>query len=619
VKARHAVAITQVQQDAVEKHVELKPLAFFKLLRRVFSYTAPHAKTRNWLILTVVLRSMQLPALAWAIGAVINGPITNHNARGVVLGAIGFCALAVFTQVTFLARIRLALELGEAVIHDIRNEMFAHLQQMTAAFYDKTKVGRIISRMSSDLEATRFGVQDLAFITAVQLGQMLISAAMMLWYDWVLFLLVVAIAPILWAINRHFHTRLGQQQRQMQESFSRLTATLAESVSGVRVTQGFVRQEVNAGLFRELVRDHSRYISGAARTTAVFLPLLELNSQFFIALLLLVGGYRVLNPQVATPIGSIVQFFFLANLFFDPIRVIGTRYTEALSALVGAERVFRLLDTKPAWSDPPDATDLQTLTGRVEFRDVSFGYDPQRLVLNNVSFVAEPGRTIALVGHTGGGKTSITNLITKSYLPTRGELLIDGRDIMKIRSQSLRQHVGVVHQQNFLFEMSVLDNIRFSRPQATEAEVVEVVRKLDFLDLIEALPDGFRTAVGEGGSGLSLGQRQLICFSRALLADPRILILDEATSSIDAVTEERIQKALATLLRDRTSFVVAHRLSTIRKADLILVLQQGKIVERGTHRELLQLGGIYKALYAEFIRTGAGEETGAITSTGAPR
>jgi ATP-binding cassette subfamily B protein len=603
--AHRPVAITQVQRDEAEKHVDLKPLAFFRLLARVFAYTRPHARTRNWLILTVVLRAMQLPALAWAIGAVINGPITNHDVRGVVLGATGFCALALFTQLTFVARIRLALELGEVVIHDIRNEMFAHLQRMTAAFYDKMKVGRIIGRMSSDLEATRFGVQDVAFVTVVQLGQMVVSAALMLWYDWVLFLLVAAIAPVLWAINRHFHTRLGEEHRRMQASFSRVTATLAESVSGVRVTQGFVRQEVNAGLFRELVRDHSKYISGAARTTAVFLPLLELSSQFFIALLLLVGGYRVLNPAVATPIGSIVQFFFLANLFFDPIRVIGTQYTQALSALVGAERVFRLLDAKPAWTDAADAAELPVVEGRIEFREVSFGYDPQRLVLKGVSFTANPGQTVALVGHTGGGKTSITNLITKSYLPTGGTLLIDRHDILKIRSASLRRHIGVVHQQNFLFEATVLDNIRFARPDAHEEQVIDVVRRLDFLDLIERLPDGFHTAVGEGGTGLSLGQRQLICFARALLVDPRILILDEATSSIDAVTEGRIQQALTTLLRGRTSFVVAHRLSTIRQADMILVLQHGQIVERGSHAELLQRGGVYKALYAEFIRSGA--------------
>lgn len=584
-----------------EKLPEKSALDVFGLLRRVFTYARPYDRIRNWLVAMVVLRSCLLPAAAWAIGAIINGPIAHADPVGIAWSTAGFAVLIVLTQFGMHFRMRLALELGESVIHDLRAALFRHILSMNMGFFDRTKAGRIISRMTNDLDAIRVGVQDIVFVSLVQGGQMVITALLMIWYDWVLFLIMLIIAPVIWRLNTFFKRRITEQQRQTQESFSRVTAALAESVSGMRVTQGFVREEVNAGFFRELVADHSRYNVGAGQTSAIFLPLLELNTQFFIALLVVVGGYRAIDPAIARPVGDIVQFFFLANLFFDPIRNLGNQYNRALTAMVGAERVFTLLDTKPDWEDGPDALALPSLSGRVEFRDLTFGYDPDHPVLHGVSFMAEPGMTVALVGHTGSGKTSIINLVSKLYLPTCGLLEIDGRDIRKISSVSLRQHMGIVQQHSFLFEGTVLDNIRFARPDATSREVIDCVRRLDCLDLMESLPNGFRTAVGEGGTNLSVGQRQLVSFARAMMVDPRILILDEATSAIDALTEVRVQRALERLLQGRTSFVVAHRLSTIRTADLILVLENGRIVERGRHDELEAAGGIYSGLHRHFI------------------
>ena len=584
------------------------------LIRRLFGFTRPFAGKRNALIALTVLRSTQIPALAWLASLIIAGPIARHESASLLWWIAGYAAMAVLADGLFHFRQRLALELGEAVVGRLRADIFAHVQRMPMSFFHRVKLGRILSRVTSDVESLRVGIQDVFFVGIVQAGSMIFAAAIMVWTDWVLFLVVLAMAPFLWVIGSRFRLRMSQATRAAQESFSRVTATLAESINGIRVTQGFVRQETNAGLFRSLIADHARFNMGAARSSAVMVPLLELNSQFFVAILLLLGGWRVLNNH--SDIGVLITFFLFANQFFAPIQVLGNLYNQALVAMAGAERVFRLIDTKPDWEDEPGVVDLpdprlgardaaESAAGaRVEFRGVTFAYEPGRPVLHEVNFTAEPGQTVALVGHTGSGKSSIVNLASKFYLPTRGEVIIDGHEIRTFTGRSLHRQMGMVQQQNFLFGGTVLDNIRLGKPGATEEEVRAAATRLDCLDLLEALPRGLQTEVGERGVGISLGQRQLVCFTRALLADPRLLILDEATSAIDALTEARLQKALAALIAGRTSFVVAHRLSTIRHADLVLVLDRGRVVERGTHAELLSCRGHYASLYGQFTRVG---------------
>lgn len=625
---RHQLTlVTRRGEEDDEDTIPQRPLEW-GIIRRLWTYAGVLRAKRNALVALTIIRSIQLPALTWILSAAIAGPIAEGDLRTLAWMAVAYGLLALVTEGMFHFRMRYAQELGETVVHRLRVELFRNVQRQPMAFFHRTKLGRVLGRVTSDVEALRTAIQDVFFVSIVQFGQMAVAAGLMLWLDPVMFLIVLGLAPIIWKPNGHFRQRISRQARATTESFSRVTATLVESVNGIRVTQGFVREGLNAGFFRTLLADHSRHNTNLARSSAILQPMLELNSQFFIAALLLLGGWRTFEGHMEA--AEVIKFFFFAGLFFHPLTVIGNQYNQALVAMAGAERVFRLMDLKPEWSDAPDAVDLPELAVRppvprsgstplaqgpfsanprasglrVEFDRVTFSYDPGRPVLRQISFVAEPGQTVALVGHTGSGKSSIINLATKFYLADSGAVRLDGHEIRTLTGRSIHRRLGLVTQQNFLFGGTVLDNLRFARPEASEAEVRAAAAELDCLDILEALPRGLLTEVGERGASLSLGQRQLVCFTRAFLADPRLVILDEATSSIDALTEARLQTALAKLVHGRTSLVVAHRLSTIRRADLILVLDQGEIVERGTHDALVAAGGHYARLHAQFASGG---------------
>lgn len=573
-----------------------------RVLWRIFGYMKPFAATRNAVLFLSALRSAQRPAMGLIVAAIINGPIAQGDVAKTTLWSLGFLAWAAFTEGVFHLRMRLALQLGERVTQEMRRGLFGKLQEMTMSFYDTTKLGSILSRYISDIENVRRGVQTVFFFALMMVGQMAVAGAFMLFYNPALFLSVLLVAPTVYWINHYFRSRLSHWSRATQISQSRLTGKIAEAVNGMRLIQAFAREDRTAREFETLVDAHAANNQNLAKSTAVYIPLLEFNGQCFLALLLVFGAYGALSGAFPSNVGDFIAFFFLANYFFTPIQNVGRVYTQALASMAGAERVFDLLDRAPDWEEGPELHRPSAIEGRIEARDVEFRYAPgAKPAVRDATFLVEAGQCVALVGHTGSGKSTLARLICKLYQPQGGEIRIDGRDLRGIDGGALRERLGIVTQTPFLFEGSVLDNILLGRPEASEDEARAAVASIDCLDLIEALPEGLLTQVGENGRNLSSGQRQLVCFARAALRDPAILVLDEATSSVDAVTEARLQVALRSLVKRRTSIIVAHRLSSIVDADLILVLRDGRIVERGAHAALIAQDGYYAELYRNFL------------------
>jgi ABC-type multidrug transport system fused ATPase/permease subunit len=426
---------------------------------------------------------------------------------------------------------------------------------------------------------------------------------LMVQYDWRLCLAVSIVLPPLWMATRLFHVRGMRAYRKLREQASRLTSSLAENIAGVRVAQAFSREEENLARFQQLQGVYFDRFIVAARIFHTYLPFLGLMSGVGTTIILGYGGYLVLQDQIT--VGELAAFVLYLGMFFGPIQTMGDLYNTVLSTAASAERIFDLLDTEPQVRNRAGAQPLALIRGHVVFEGVYFRYDTtpaDTWVLKNISFEAKPGETVALVGHTGSGKTSIISLIARFYEPQQGRILIDGTNLQAATIESLHEQIGIVTQENFLFTGTVMENLKFGRPAATDEEVIAAAKTLGTHGIIERFADGYQTRVGERGANFSAGERQLLTFTRAMVARPHILILDEATSAVDSQTERSIQHALEKLFERRTCFVVAHRLSTVRNAHRILVLSEGEIVEQGTHGELLERGRHYSEMHKEFVR-----------------
>jgi ABC-type multidrug transport system fused ATPase/permease subunit len=484
--------------------------------------------------------------------------------------------------------------IGQHMILDIRNALFGHLQSLSLQFYSEQKAGWIISRLTNDIEnfntLLNDGVQNL-----VKNGLTLIGVFIAIFFvDWRLALATISILPVMVVGTTIFRIQSWKAYRAAREAVAEVAAHLQENVSGMRVVQAFTGEKRSSGRFDERNRSYRRANARATLLSSVYFPGVELLGSVGLGVVLLYGGFRVVDGEMS--VGELVAFVGLLNMFFQPIQQLSQLYSDLQSTLASLEKVFAVLDTESDRADSPDAKDLGALSGDVEFDRVSFAYGKD-VVLDDVSFRIKPGETLAIVGETGAGKSTVVKLLSRFYDPTRGKVSIDGQDLRDVRGSSLRQHMGVVLQDTFLFTGAIKDNIRYGRSDATDEEIIAAARTVGADDFIRRFPEGYETQVRERGGRLSVGERQLVAFARALLADPKLLVLDEATSSVDLATEARIEAALDKLLAGRTSIVIAHRLSTVRRADRVLVMGEGRVIEEGTHEELLSRPSAYRRLY----------------------
>ena len=578
--------------EAATSEPEAVELSLGSLLR-----AHPRLLLASALLVVVVAITGQIgPALTgWAINA---GMAPGHHHLDIVIAAaVAYLVVTFLGSLAQRSQVRVSGRLAARVMHELRVRVFVHLQQLGLDFFTEEKAGVVMTRMTSDIENLQQLLQDGLSQFALQALTMLTIVVILLAMDPMLAVIaIVAVIPPLVAASWWFHVASDHAYTTVRDRIADVMSDLSESLHGMRVVTTHNRQARNVATHRRIVGAYRDANVTTGRIGALYGALTISIGILGQALVLAIGGHLVLEHKLS--IGALVAFFLYLNRFFQPIQLLVQQYNALQQSRSSITKLRSLLETRPSVVDQPDARELGPIEGAISFEDVSFGYDPERPVLHDLNLEIAPGETVALVGPTGGGKSTIAKLIVRFYDPSSGVIRVDGQDLRGLRSSSLRRQLGVVPQEPFLFVGSIRDNLRFARPEASEEEVREAVDRVGLRELVDRLPEGLDTYVHERGQTLSAGERQLLALGRAFLAHPRVLVLDEATSSLDLRSETAVEQALDALLEDRTAILIAHRLSTAKRADRIVVISGGRIIEQGSHDQLLEAEGRYASMFA---------------------